>query len=112
MANMTEDEVRSSLLARKAKLGEEAQASTEARAPVGLEQDSVGRLSRMDAMQVQAMALAAERQREGDRRRIDAALARLEEGEWGLCVSCGEEIPEGRLRKDPSVPSCVRCAGG
>ena len=108
---MTEDEARSALTARLAQLDEEDRISAEVREPVTLQQDSVGRLSRMDAMQVQAMALAAERRRASERQRIDAALQRIEVGEWGYCLQCGEEIAEKRLRHDPSVPRCVGCAG-
>ena len=104
-------EARSRLLARRAELDEEDRISAETRAPVTLQQDSVGRLSRMDAMQVQAMALAAQRRRAAERQRIDAALQRIDEGEWGYCLHCGEEIAERRLQHDPSVPRCVGCAG-
>ncbi|WP_114521353.1 TraR/DksA family transcriptional regulator [Altererythrobacter sp. ZODW24] len=108
---MTEDEARTVLLARKAELAEEDSMSAEARAPVTLQQDSVGRLSRMDAMQGQAMALAAERRRESERQRILGALARIDEGEWGYCLTCGEGIAAARLGNDPSVAKCVGCAG-
>ncbi|WP_309069401.1 TraR/DksA C4-type zinc finger protein [Microbacterium sp.] len=43
-------------------------------------------------------------------REIDAALARLETGAYGVCESCGSEIPEGRLRARPTATRCVRCA--
>lgn len=109
---MIEEEARTALLARQAELVEEDRISDEARAPVTLQQDSVGRLSRMDAMQQQAMAQAQERRRSTERKRIAAALERLDAGEWGYCVRCGNEIAEARLRHDPSVPVCVGCAGG
>lgn len=109
---MREDEAREALLARQAELAEEDRISAEGRAPVTLQQDSVGRLSRMDAMQQQAMAQAQERRRATERARITAALTRLEEGEWGYCLTCGEAIAEKRLRHDPSVATCVGCAGG
>jgi len=105
-------EARSRLLARRAELDEEDRISADARAPVALDQDSVGRLSRMDAMQVQSMALAAERRRQGERARIEAALQRIADEEWGWCVTCGEEIAPGRLDHDPSVAQCVACASG
>ncbi len=108
---MTEDEARGALKARLIELDQEDWISAEVRAPVTLQQDSVGRLSRMDAMQVQAMALAAERRRAAERQRIDAALQRIEEGEWGYCLACGDAIAEKRLRHDPSVTRCVGCAG-
>ena len=85
-------------------------ASADCRDPVELDQASVGRLSRMDAMQQQAMALAAERRRASALVRIDAALSRLETGEYGWCVQCGEAVAPGRLALDPATPTCVACA--
>jgi DnaK suppressor protein len=106
------EQARSRLLARKVQLDEEDRISADGRAPVTLDQDSVGRLSRIDAMQVQAMAMATERRRAAERQRIDAALKRLDEGEWGWCLRCGEEVPVARLEHDPSVTLCVGCASG
>ena len=80
------------------------------RRPVELDQQSVGRLSRMDALQVQAMAQAQEGRRQDQLRRIDAALRRLADGEYGACVECGEDIPAKRLEIDPTVVRCVDCA--
>ncbi len=109
---MTEDEARTALTQRLTELERLDALSEEGRAPVTLQQDSVGRLSRMDAMQQQAMAQAEERRRHAERSRITAALARLDEGEWGYCGNCGEEIASGRLRNDPSVVQCLECAAG
>jgi len=64
----------------------------------------------MDALQGQQMALAAQRRRQGELVRIDQALQRMERGEYGACVSCGEEIEPKRLDFDPAIPSCLRCA--
>lgn len=108
---MTDNEARQKLLGRRAELAEEDRMSMEARGPVTLQQDSVGRLSRMDAMQQQQMALAAEKRRQSERSRIAAALHRLDAGEWGYCLTCGEEIAAKRLEHDPSVATCVGCAG-
>lgn len=82
------------------------------RKPVELDQGSVGRLSRMDALQRQAMAQAAERQRHTQAQRLEAALERLEAGDFGYCVRCGERIGERRLAVDPAVPTCIACARG
>ncbi len=108
---MTQDEARTALAARLKELDQLDALSDEAREPVMLQQDSVGRLSRMDAIQQQAMAQAEERRRNAERARIRAALGRLDEGEWGYCAGCGEEIAEGRLQGDPSLARCVGCAG-
>lgn len=79
-------------------------------APVELDQTSVGRLSRMDAMQQQAMAQAGLRRAEIEQQRIQAALNRLASGEYGYCVKCDEEISEGRLKIDPAALICIDCA--
>lgn len=80
------------------------------RVPVALEQDSVGRLSRIDAMQLQAMAVAQQRRRQSERAAIDAALSRIATGEFGYCVKCGEDIAEARLEKSPAATLCIKCA--
>ena len=105
------ERARQQLVARRDELTRLSEISSEARDTVALDQQSVGRLSRMDAMQQQAMAEANERQRAAELQRIDAALNRLEEGEYGYCDRCGEEIPEKRLEIDPSTATCVACAG-
>ena len=80
--------------------------------PVELDQSRVGRLSRMDALQVQAMAQEAERRHAVELTRIDAALERIESGDYGFCVNCGEEIAPKRLDFDPAAPNCIDCARG
>jgi DnaK suppressor protein len=82
------------------------------RAPVELDQQAVGRLSRMDALQVQAMALETSRRRGIELRRIAVALARMDEGEFGYCLECGDEIAARRLELDPAAPLCIGCASG
>jgi len=103
---------RARLLAARAELDRQDRATEADRAPVELDQTSVGRLSRMDAIQGQAMAMAALRRRGLERRRIDAALGRVEAGDYGYCVRCGEAIPARRLELDPAIPTCVACSRG
>lgn len=109
---MTEDSAayRELLSARLAELGEQDRISAGDRAPVTLEQDSVGRLSRIDAMQVQAMALAQERRRSAERVAIAAAMERLDSGDYGYCIACGDSIAAARLRNNPTVLKCLDCA--
>lgn len=80
--------------------------------PVELDQQSVGRLSRMDAMQVQAMALENERRRKEEVKMIAAALARIETEDYGYCLQCDEPIAPKRLELNPTVPTCIKCASG
>ncbi len=82
------------------------------RQTVELDQQSVGRLSRMDALQRQALAQATGRRRSARRTRIYAALERMRQGEFGYCQDCGEPIPNARLKLDPTLPNCIECATG
>lgn len=84
--------------------------SREARDTVELDQQTVGRLSRMDAMQQQAMAEAQERTRQLDLQRIEMAYRRLKDGDYGYCAECDCEIPDRRLEIDPMAERCVNCA--
>lgn len=84
--------------------------ANEAAATVELDQTRVGRLSRMDALQSQAMSVETRRRRELEIRRIAAALKRLDEGDYGYCIECGQPIAEKRLEFDPAAPLCIKCA--
>jgi len=83
-------------------------ASAEGVKPVDLD-EPIGRISRVDAMQQQKM-LAANRQAAQQRRRqVEAALDRIDAGEYGECQSCGEEIEPRRLEAQPEAPLCLEC---
>lgn len=85
-------------------------AGAEGSQPVELDQSRVGRLSRMDAMQVQAMSRETERRRRIELTRLRAALGRLDDGTYGECVTCGEAIADKRLDHDPGATVCIDCA--
>lgn len=104
------DNAKRRLAEKRREIEEHSQLSADARAPVELDQVAVGRLSRMDAMQQQAMAEAAERARKRDLVRIEMAERRIASGDYGTCEECGEEIPDGRLAIDPMATRCVNCA--
>ena len=99
------------LEARLAELDADRAATAADREPVALDPSRVGRLSRMDAMGIRAMAVAQERRRRDERRRIELALERLARGEYGYCVDCGEKIGLKRLDFDPAIRTCIACAG-
>jgi DnaK suppressor protein len=102
---------KSLLLERKAALMEVEETGKEATQIVELDQSSVGRLSRMDAMQGQAMAIATHQRRQVELQNIEAALKRINHKEYGQCLVCDEEIAEPRLKLDPATPLCIDCAG-
>ena len=101
---------RTILRARQATLHEVDAISLQARQPVSLDQTRIGRLSRMDALQGQAMANATTERRVQEQKRIVAALDRLESGVFGDCLNCGDEIAQGRLESDPTTLICIACA--
>ncbi len=96
------------LLRLKQELQALLELSQDASSPVMLDQTSVGRLSRMDAMQAQAMARETERRRHAEIQKIEAALKRMDEGEYGYCIKTGEEIPIQRLELDPAAATIVQ----
>ncbi|WP_439573067.1 TraR/DksA family transcriptional regulator [Phreatobacter sp.] len=102
---------RPKLEAERQVLEAEVAATAADRAPVELDQQSVGRLSRMDALQVQAMAEATQRRRQVRLQQIGAALDRMAAGDYGFCLDCGEFIGKGRLGVDPAARLCIACAG-
>ena len=85
-------------------------ANDQDRATVELDQQSVGRLSRMDAMQRQAMAQETRQRRLVELQRISRALRSMDEDQYGYCRQCGDEIKEGRLQVDPTAALCINCA--
>ena len=69
----------------------------------------IGRLSRVDALQQQAMAEAERRRAEMRLKAVEAALEFVAEGDYGFCKACGENMPFGRLKARPETPLCVAC---
>lgn len=76
--------------------------------PVDLD-EPIGRLSRMEAMQQQQMTKAHRSRMEVRLKQVTAALGRIERGEFGECVFCGETIGYKRLSVRPESPMCMRC---
>ena len=107
---MDDREALSLLDTREAELKALSNISAQSREPVALDQQSVGRLSRMDAMQQQAMSRATEETRKRDLLRIEAARRRLRDGEFGYCEDCGDTIAPARLDLDLTAPKCMECA--
>lgn len=104
------DKFRTLLDARRVELTASIENAAESAAPVELDQQVQGRLSRMDAIQGQAMAQATIERRRIEVAQIDAAFRRMEEDEFGYCVECGEEIAGKRLELNPAIARCVECA--
>lgn len=101
---------RQQLLQLRAELTTLSDASTDAAKPVELDQAATGRLTRMDAIRAQAMAVETTARREDQLLKIEAALQRIAAGDFGFCLSCDEEINPRRLKIDPSYTHCINCS--
>ena len=102
--------LRQSIIDEMAALDQLRTQARDSRAPVQLDQQSVGRLSRMDAMQQQAMNIANDTRRQQRHQALMAALKRIETDDYGYCHNCDDAIGAGRLGIDPAVTLCVDCA--
>ncbi|MFV1851452.1 MAG: TraR/DksA family transcriptional regulator [Thalassospira sp.] len=102
--------LRARLEERRADILAHSNHSEDYRKPVELDQQAVGRLSRMDALQNQQMHLEQERRRTAELDRIAKTLLRMDDDEYGHCHNCGEAIEKKRLEFDPTTPLCVDCA--
>ena len=106
------EDLRALINARLAEIAVESQLGSEGQQIVTLDQQSIGRLSRMDALQNQAMAKATQARRDAETQRLKAALSRIDEGEYGYCCDCGDDIAPARLRLDPAALRCISCSSG
>ncbi len=79
-----------------ARLERGMQGRREASRPVELDQTSVGRLSRVDALQNQQMSAGLFEREMARHGQLLTALERIEEGTYGRCERCGRSIPYGR----------------
>ena len=76
---------------------------------VTLDQSKVGRLSRMDALQQQAINQASRHQHQQRLRLIQLALQAINDNEYGFCSECGADIPFARLQARPESLTCIAC---
>ena len=103
-------ELKKMLLNQRQELLSLEETASDAAAVVELDQTRLGRLSRMDALQGQAMSQERERRRRIQLEKIAAALLRIERGDYGRCAECGKAIVFERLRFDPTTTLCFNCA--
>jgi DnaK suppressor protein len=104
--DMIRDELHRSL----SKLERSMKANGAAARPRDLEQDTVGRLSRVEALQSQGLTKTLAAREQAQLEQIVAALRRLEEGTYGACNGCGAPIPMERLMIYPETLACSACA--
>lgn len=109
MSKSSLSDMRKKLESQRATLRANLSGNDEASAPVELDQTRQGRLSRMDAMQQQAMAQAGKASAQARLAAIEAALRRIDDGSYGECRECGEMISSARLTARPEALLCITC---
>jgi DnaK suppressor protein len=102
-------EFRQQLESQQETLQLQLQISDENTKPVTLDQQSVGRVSRIDAIQQQQMASANREQSMALLQQVGAALKRIESDEYGLCQMCDEPIALPRLQAQSHAANCIVC---
>ena len=107
---MDTDHLLAKLINRAEELRSETAETRNLRKPVLLDQQSVGRLSRVDALQMQAMAVEVDRRHSSELKEIASALDRIASGEYGECRVCGKNINAARLEVIPTATECIECA--
>lgn len=104
--------IRDELLRSLTRLERSMKSSVGADRPRDLEQDTVGRLSRIEALQSQGLTKTLAEREKAQLAQLVAALGRLEEGTYGACNCCGGAIPFERLIVFPETLACATCACG
>ena len=99
---------RTKLVELRASLEAELSGAKEAARPVDLSQP-IGRLTRMDAMQEQQMAMARLDRMRTRLQAIASALSRLDAGSYGECLKCEEDVEPRRLEARPETFLCLSC---
>jgi DnaK suppressor protein len=102
-------QLRAQLVTRQQELSELLENAGESTGPVTLDQQAVGRVSRIDAIQQQQMAIASQQQASDMLKRTELSLRRIDEGEYGDCLQCGEPIAYARLQAQPFANLCIDC---
>ena len=109
---MTEEElapIKTAIEVRMVELKSILTSETEETKPI--EPDvSIGRLSRLDSMQMQQMALEQKRRQESELQKLENALNRMEDGSYGTCMMCRQPIAPARLEAQPDAILCINCA--
>jgi DnaK suppressor protein len=103
------DQLHQLLIAKQQEFEQQMAGAEAATKPVTLDQQSVGRVSRIDAIQQQQMAIANQQQTSDLLKRIELALRRIDDASYGDCLECGEPIAHARLQAQPFASLCIDC---
>ena len=109
MKQKEQDELRKIIQDKTKETKEEITHLEELTKPIGPD-NAYGRSSRMDAINNKTINDAALRNKKSQLQKLERAMARIEEGNFGKCLKCGNDIPVGRLKFMPWTTKCVKCA--
>lgn len=110
MTDKEKDELKTIIDEKILSTKEEVKELIELTKPITLD-NSIGRLSRMDAINNKTINEKALRDKKRILQKLERAIARYHEDKLGTCLKCGDEIPLGRLKIIPYTTRCVKCAG-
>ncbi len=79
---------------------------------VELDQQLIGRLSRMDSIMDQKMSIAKLERQKVRLKQLEQALNNIQTEDFGVCIDCGEGIEFERLQSNPTVKKCIECMKG
>lgn len=109
MSEINREEIKAiikSEIKKTQKLVEEYRELTKPVAP----ENAIGRISRMDAIQNKSVTEAALRKTREKLEKLEFALTKVDEDDFGICVSCKKPIPLGRILIMPQSRTCVSCS--
>ena len=108
---MSDDTIKDRLTQEIAKTLEDIERLKIASQPVSPD-NAIGRLSRMEAINAKSVSEENLRQAELRITKLNAAIQRVNDDEYGICLNCEEEISSKRLQSIPEATLCIKCATG
>lgn len=106
---MDRAEIKSNIAAELKKVTEDIESLKELTQPISPE-NAIGRISRMDAINNKSINDASLRQSEEKKKKLETALEKIDQPDFGICIKCKQVIPIGRIMLMPHAQKCVNCA--
>jgi len=110
MDKLQKEDIRKAITSEIAKTKKAIANYTEMTQPIAPE-NSIGRISRMDAINNKSVVEAALRQAKNKLKGLKFMITKVDDENFGLCARCGQPIPVKRILLMPESPYCVHCAG-
>jgi len=109
MTGAEKEELRQAMLQKMERLKEDILDLEELTKPIAPE-NAIGRVSRMDAINNRSVNEAALRQARVKLAKLENAISKIDEPDFGKCSRCGQPIPIKRILFMPESTRCVNCA--